>query len=335
MDKNYIIKLKYGLSEKEYDDKFINRCCKYAEKLINKNLPVFFDEEHIYRVLRTREIPLANNYHTFDLISDNKIRTILAPSKGLKARQRWILDNILNNIKVSKYVHGFELNRSIKTNAELHANHDFVVCMDIKDFFPSISEEKVLSLFKQIGYTTRASQELTKLCCFKGALPQGAPTSPKLANIYCKKMDTEIQRYAKENGITYSRYADDLTFSSNSEMPRLISKITAIVNKYDFSINTEKTQSFTYGEPKFITGLVVQNGTVRVPKRYKRELKKEIYYCQKFGVLIHLQNSNAMHFVNYREHLYGKAYYVHMIEPDIGEKFLSELDKISWPEYML
>ena len=148
-------------------------------------------------------------------------------------------------------------------------------------------------------------------------------------------MDWEIQRYAKENDITYSRYADDLTFSSNSEMSQLIPEITSIVNKYDFSINSEKTQTFAYGEPKFITGLVVQNGNVRIPKRYKRELRKEIHFCQKFGVLIHLQNSNATHFVNYREHLYGKAYYVHMIEPDIGEKFLDELDKISWPEYML
>lgn len=335
MDNNYIIKLKHGLYEKEYDDKFINRCCKYAEKLINKNLPVFFDEEHIHRVLRTQGISLENNYHAFDLISDNKIRTILAPSKRLKARQRWILDNILNKIKVSKYAHGFELNRSIKTHAELHANHDFVVCMDIKDFFPSITEEKVYTIFKNIGYTSRASQELAKLCCFKGVLPQGAPTSPKLANIICKKMDWEIQRYSKANNITYSRYADDLTFSSNSEMCELITEITAIVKKYDFSINSEKTQTFAYGEPKFITGLVVQNGNVRIPKRYKRELRKEIHFCQKFGGLIHLQNSNATHFVNYREHLYGKAYYVHMIEPDIGEKFLDELDKISWPEYML
>lgn len=335
MDYVYITNLMHGLYQKGYDDKFVIRCCKYAKKLMGKNLPVFFDEEHIYQVLRTRGISLEDSYHTFDLIHDNKVRTILAPSKKLKARQRWILDNILNNIKVSKYAHGFELNRSIKTHAQLHANHDFVICMDIKDFFPSISEEKVFALFKQIGYTTRASQELTRLCCFKGALPQGAPTSPKIANIICKRMDREIQRFAKENGITYSRYADDLTFSSNSEMPELITEITSIVNKYDFSINTEKTQSFVCGEPKFITGLVVQNGTVRVPKRYKRELKKEIHYCQKFGVLIHLENSNATHFVNYREHLYGKAYYVHMIEPDIGEKFLDELDKISWPEYMV
>lgn len=229
MDNDYILKLKQRLLEREYDDKFINRCCKYAEKLTNKNLPVFFDEEHIRRVLRTEGMSLKSSYHKFDLINNNKIRTIFAPSKKLKARQRWILENILNRIKVSKCVHGFELNRSIKTNAELHANHDYVICMDIKDFFPSITQEKVYSVFKNVGYTSRAAQELAKLCCFNGVLPQGAPTSPKLANIICKKMDFEIQRYAKANNITYSRYADDLTFSSNIEMQELVAKITAIV----------------------------------------------------------------------------------------------------------
>lgn len=335
MDNSYITNLKQRLAENDYDDKFINRCCKYAEKLINNNLPVLFDEKHISYVLRTQGISPANEYHSFDLISDRKIRTIYAPSKRLKMRQRWILDNILNRIKASKYAHGFESNRSIKTHAELHAKHSYVVCMDIRDFFPSITQDKVASRFKQIGYTTRASQELARLCCYKGALPQGAPTSPKLANIICKKMDREIQRYSKANKITYSRYADDLTFSSNSEMPELVAQITRIVEKYDFKVNTEKTQTFTRGEPKFITGLVVQNGIVRIPKHFKRELRKEIYFCQKFGVLVHLQNSNATRFVNYREHLYGKAYYVNMIEPDVGKKFLDELDTIYWPDYML
>ena len=335
MDNGYVLNLRQKLVENNYDDKFVNRCCQYAEKLISKNLPVLFDEKHIYYVLHMHGIALANEYHSFDLISNKKVRTIYAPSKRLKMRQRWILDNILNQVKVSKYAHGFESNRSIKTHAELHAKHDYVVCMDIRDFFPSITQDKIVSLFKQIGYTTRASQELARLCCFKGVLPQGAPTSPKLANIICKRMDREIKKYAKTNNITYSRYADDLTFSSNSNMPTLIAEITGILEKYDFKINAEKTQTFAIGEPKFITGLVVQNGIVRIPKQFKRELRKEIHFCQKFGVLVHLQNTNATHFVNYREHLYGKAYYVNMIEPNVGKTLLDDLDKIPWPDYML
>ncbi len=335
MENEYIINLSQRLYEKKFDDKFVNRCCKYSEKLIRKNLPVLFDKEHIRQVLQTDGISLQYDYHTFNLITDSKTRTIFAPSKRLKKRQRWILTNILNKIKVSDCAHGFELNRSIKTHAELHADHDYVICMDIKDFFPSITEKMVISLFKQIGYTTNASCELARLCSYNSVLPQGAPTSPKIANIICKRMDKAIQRYAKENNITYSRYADDLTFSSNDEMRGLIDEITEIANKYDFSINNRKTRIFSPGEPKFITGLVVQNGIVRVPKHFKRDLKKEIPFCQKFGVLIHLQNSNSPHYINYREHLYGKSYYVNMIEPDIGEKFLAELDKIDWPDYML
>ena len=78
-----------------------------------------------------------------------------------------------------------------------------------------------------------------------------------------------------------------------------------------------------------VTGLVVSDD-IRVPKSFKRKLKQEIYYCKKFGVAAHLENSKVKKCANYREHLYGKAYYVKMVEPEIGERFLSELDSIEW-----
>lgn len=89
------------------------------------------------------------------------------------------------------------------------------------------------------------------------------------------------------------------------------------------------------GAPKRITGLIVQNETVRVPKYFKRALKQEIYCCQRCGVLTHLENINSNHFIHYREYLYGKAYYVRMIETDTGEAFLQSLDKIEWPKSLI
>lgn len=335
MENEYIIDLKQRLYEEQYDNQFIERCCEYSERLLLKGLPVFFDEEHIDCVLHTHGMPALYDYHSFELINGSKIRKIYAPSKRLKKRQQWILCKVLNNIKISESVHGFEKGHSIKTHAELHAAHSHVVCMDIKNFFPSVTSERVAEMFNNLGYTVRASRGLARLCCYNGVLPQGAPTSPKIANIICRDMDIKIQNYSEKRGITYSRYADDLTFSANVEMPELVGAVTEIVKGFGFNINQDKTRIYAPGEPKFITGLVVQNGTVRIPKGFKRELKKEIYYCQKFGVLIHLQNTNSEHYINYREHLYGKAYYINMIEPEAGKSFLDELDRIQWPEYML
>ncbi len=335
MKSQYTKNLEQKLICQGYDQKFVIRCCNYTKKLINKGLPVLFDQKHISYVLDTNGMPFEYDYHVFNIRTENKLRTITAPSKRLKLRQRWILENILNKAKISKHAHGFEQKRSIKTNAQLHANSDYVICMDIKDFFPSVKEESVVNVFRKFGYTVSASSELAKLCCYNGALPQGAPTSPRLANIVCKRLDAALSSYAKSCGILYSRYADDLTFSSNKEMNDVIDNVTELVKSFGFDINQEKTRSFDINEPKFITGLVVQNGTVRIPKRFKRELKKEIHFCMRFGVLTHLQNSDSTNFINYREHLYGKAYYIHMIEPEIGNIFLDQLDKIQWPEYML
>ena len=77
--------------------------------------------------------------------------------------------------------------------------------------------------------------------------------------------------------------------------------------------------------------MIVQNGLIRVPRGFKRELKQEIYYCKKFGVVLHLENRRAAKAINYREHLYGKAYYIKMVEPELGRRFLEELDEIRWP----
>jgi hypothetical protein len=131
-------------------------------------------------------------------------------------------------------------------------------------------------------------------------------------------------------GACYTRYADDITVSCDVDIAPIFKKLERIVNLHGFQLNHEKTRFFGYSKPKFITGLVVGED-IRVQKRFKRRLKQDIYFCKKFGVTTHLENSNADHFINYREHLYGKAYYIKMVEPEVGERFIVELDKIAWP----
>lgn len=336
----YIQNLIEQLQNVKYSNEFINNCIRYSQNLLKQSLPVIFDDTHVNLILRIPDGYLStesihNSYHTFYINNHSKIRTITAPSVNLKKRQRWILDNILYKKESSIFAHGFEPNKSIVTNAMQHINNEYVVCIDIKDFFPSIKNVQVEEIFQQLGYTKSASSRLTELCCIHGALPQGAPTSPHLANIICSKLDLELNNIAQKYSCCYTRYADDITFSSKNDIKGIISEIQEPISRYGFNINSSKTSFFTSGKPKFITGLIVQNGKMRVPKRYKRELKKEIYYCKKFGVSNHLNNIKSKKFINYREYLYGKAYYIHMVEKEEGTKFLNQLDEISWPNWSL
>ena len=326
---NYIDRLYAAMREKSCNETDIRKCCEYASALLSKGLPVLFDDQHVQEVLHLNKINL-NDYHSFPLHQLGKIREITAPSVAIKQRQKWILNNILNKADVSNHAHGFITNRSIKTNALAHANSTYALCIDIKDFFPSISKKSVYSTFLSLGYSASASSKLADVCCYLEKLPQGASTSPCLSNMVFKPADEEISTIAKNKGIIYTRYADDLTFSADHSLDNLLPEIARILNAYGFQINPDKVHSYKPGFPKIITGLVVQNGVVRIPKQFKRKLRQEIYYCTKYGVLTHLENVNAQHYINYREHLYGKAYYVHMIEPEVGSVYLDALDNIKW-----
>lgn len=326
----YTQRLRSAMSERGFTEEQISACCEYSSLLFSRNLPVLFDAQHIDKVLQLYKIDLKA-YHTFTIPQAEKLRTITAPSRPLKQRQRWILQEILSKVSISEHAHGFEVGRSIKTNALLHANSKYVLCMDIKDFFPSISYDSIVNVFQSIGYSPSASCLLADLCSYNKALPQGAPTSPKLSNIIFQPLDEMLSAIANEENAIYSRYADDLTFSSNHDLKGIFDRVKQLLESFGFYLNEEKIHNYGPDVPKKITGLVVQNGTVRVPKRFKRILRQEIHYCLRYGVLTHLENTNSDRFINYREHLYGKAYFVNMVEPQEGEMYLAKLDQIEWP----
>ncbi len=338
----YIENLCSWINEVSISEEHKNKILYYSNNLLANNRPVIFDKKHIYKIFVFRKSYtdfLERYYHCFYIDNINKKRLIKAPSRKLKSVQKWILDNILVTIEISKEAYGFVKGRSIYDNAKQHCNNQFALCIDIKDFFGSIYIDKVLALFIEAGYSFEASQELSKICCCKDiynnyVLPQGAPTSPYIANIVCKELDEELSDLAKRSKAVYTRYADDITFSAQEDISELYTEVYNILKKYKFRIN-DKTRYYTNNNPKFITGLVVQNGKVRVPKKFKRDLRKEIYYCKRFGVDSHLENSNANKRIHYREYLYGKAYYINMVEPDVGRVFLMEIDSIIWPDWAL
>lgn len=299
----------------------------YEGERNEKGVPIIQTISELEELLKLHNID-EDSYHVFEIYSGEKVRKILAPSKKLKERQRWILKNILYINKEQEYVHGFVKGKSIVTNAQCHVGKKEILCLDISHFFPTIKLDSVVNVFQNIGYSSEVALKLGKLCTYEDILPQGAPTSPTLANTVFVPVDEELFRYSLNNKLIYTRYADDLTFSTDDlHIENHISNISAIVEKHGYKINENKTHVMKDNYRKIVTGLLV-NERVKVPKKFKNRLKQEIYYCRKYGVSQHLHAIGRNSAVNFKEYMYGKAYFIKMVEPGIGNDFLNQLDEL-------
>ncbi|GAB1151703.1 reverse transcriptase family protein [Shewanella algae] len=221
-------------------------------------------------------------------------RHLVAVDKNLKLMQQRLAVYFERAYPVSKYAHAFipkrskfayELNSSpqirptgVITNALAHTNKKVVISIDIKDFFPNITFPRVLGLLKSKPYdlSNRQAAILASLICLpKGidenrGLPQGAPTSPIISNLLCKKLDNQLGAFSKKNGITYTRYADDLTFSTNNlkhiSTSKIVEHVTNFVERNGFNINTLKTKVMYKNQRQMVTGIVVNDG-LNLPKK--------------------------------------------------------------------
>lgn len=346
-DRYYIIRLEEALQKQGKNNDYIDVCCQYARFLMDNDLPVLFDANHVRIVLKLDEIN-EKAYHCFKAGNEYKPRFIEAPSVSLKKRQKWILENILEKEKLLPCIHGFVKGKSIVSNAKCHVGKRYLLCMDIKSFFRTISITKVKQLFLSMGYSIKAAEELAKICTFDESayffnvnndeddvveskeryLPQGAPSSPMIANLVFQHIDQLILDLVKEKDITYTRYADDLCFSSDVDsLKELGTYIEQILRNNQFQINNHKTRLMGMDTPKIFMGLNITS-TIKIRSEYKRELRKEIYFCKKYGIESHLDKTKKNGRSNFIQYLYGKAYYVSMIEPSVGRGILEELDEI-------
>jgi retron-type reverse transcriptase len=141
------------------------------------------------------------------------VRTIEAPNDKLKELQRRILHRLLNPLPAHPASTGFVPRRSIVDNARPHVGRGVVINLDLADFFPGIPAERVAAAFRGLGWSAEAATLLSRICTSEGHLPQGAPTSPAVSNLICRRLDVRLTALAKANGGAYTRYADDLTFS--------------------------------------------------------------------------------------------------------------------------
>lgn len=245
---------------------------------------------------------IDNCYNTLEIPKKNgDTRTICVPNKNLKKVQKKLynkLSTYYDEIKTqnnftSKISHGFEKNRSIVTNAEVHKNKRYVVNLDLLVFFPSINFGRVRSYFIKNNYfeiNDDIATILAQLTCYKGTLPQGASTSPLIANMICNIMDIRILKIAKKYRLDYTRYADDLTFSTNNkyflnDYDKFLEDIKNIIHRSGFELNSKKTRLLFSNSRQEVTGLVV-NKKISVPKEYYKNTRAMAHSLYKNGYFL-------------------------------------------------
>jgi len=197
------------------------------------------------------------------------IRTIDAPRTFLKVAQWWILDAVLSCKQDLPYIYGFSRGRSFIDNARVHQGSRHVLNVDVKEFFPSINRLTVTSVFEKLGYAANVATFLTEICTLDGRLPQGAPTSPKISNFVLSDVDVWLHEMAQELGCTYTRYADDITLSSQSRIPAyVVEEIDKALARMGLSLNETKTRFMGANQRKEVTGLTLAASGVALPRAY-------------------------------------------------------------------
>ena len=259
--------------------------------------------------------------------SDDRKRTVYRVSKQLTEYQRWIQQNILAHLPVHPCATAYKPGSSVKRNAAPHVGHRQLVKVDLKDYFGHISFLKVKKVFLDAGYSGKVSTSLAGLCTREGALPQGAVSSPALANLVFFRLDEQISAFCSSMGITYTRYCDDLCFSSDDlDVKLLLCTLRKMLSSEGYVINSSKTRALGPGDRHQITG-VVSNMKIQAPSAYRKKIRQEMYFLRRYGLEEHLSRMGDPRFYQnfaaderfYLNSLLGRIDYVLFLNPEDRE----------------
>jgi hypothetical protein len=223
--------------------------------------------------------PAGFRYRHFSIPKPNGgVREIVEPGKLLMAAQRRILKTLLNKVQPHAAAYGFRRKKSIADHAWAHTDGRVIITADIQDFFPSTTRQRVKEWWHGQGYKTPEVRLLTALTTYRGALPQGAPTSPPLSNLLNAEMDTALTRRVAASGGTYTRYADDLAFSwPDGYLPPadVEMAVRGVLRQYGYSLHPDKGwHVWDRRDEPTITGVVVtRRGTVDIPDSMKHIMR--------------------------------------------------------------
>lgn len=301
------------------------------------------------------DIPILQHYrYSFAPKRNGLPRLIEAPKPRLMAIQRRILRVMLDVIPTHDCAHGFIAGRSCLGAAQVHAGEHIVITVDLKDFFLSTRLSRVHGIFRSVGYPWAVARALTGLCSSSTPrsvfgrlpaaqrhdwltqkiyqsphLPQGAPTSPALANFAAWHLDVRLAALAKSFGAHYTRYADDLAFSGGREFSLrtipFLAAVKDIVSDEGFALNSRKTRIMRRGGCQRVTGIVV-NEHINVSRAAYDELKAILHNCSKNGP----DAENRAGLRDFRAHLDGRVAWVEHVNASRGQRLRRMFDAITW-----
>lgn len=336
-----------GLGHRENDLAQLN---KYG-------LPVFENEEALARAMEksigeirflafNRAVSTISHYRRFAIPKKSGgLRHIAAPMPRLKSAQHWLYENVLSKIKLHDAAHGFVPGRSIVSNASPHLKAEVVMNLDLKDFFPTIDFHRVKGMFRKLGYSEQLAIIFALISTepavdevemdgrtyyvAKGErhLPQGSPASPVITNIICRRMDARFRGLAKKFNYTYSRYADDLTFSASGEpvkeLKRFLAHIRQVIDDEDFNLHPKKIRIMRKGARKEVTGIVV-NEKPAIPREDVRRFRALVHQIEKTGPEGKHWNGNR----NVLAAMKGYANFITMVDPAKGKPLEERVKKL-------
>jgi RNA-directed DNA polymerase len=261
-------------------------------------------------------LPAEKKYKVFTVPKKSGgTRQISAPASPIKVIQRNLKQVLETVYKPKPSTHGFVIGRSIVSNARLHKKRRYVLNVDLENYFPTIHFGRVRGMFMGNPYhlNDEVATILAQICCHNGVLPQGAPTSPIISNMICARLDAKLQQLAKEHLCTYSRYADDITFSTNrSRFPSALAhlseigqveignELSLVIEENGFHINPKKTRLQGKQQRQEVTGLTV-NKYPNIERRYVKQIRAILHAWKKFT----LESTAQNYFENYAGQKYS------------------------------
>ena len=325
---------------------------EFLRKVVSRN---GFDPYRLFRI-RKRTSTASKRY-----------RVICIPDPRLLRTQSWICQNILRTAIPHRASTAFSQGDNIVTAARVHCNARWLIKLDVENFFESITEISAYRTFLSLGYQPLVAFELGRVCTrvrrrpgitrnsrwrrkrshyrtpayFSwelGYLPQGAPTSPMLSNLSVAEFDEDVDSIAYSHGLRYSRYADDISLSAQSNSfsrersIKVVREIYAVMAKHGLSPNRAKTQIIPPGARKIVLGLLVDGNSPRLCRDFKSNLRMHLYYLNhpNIGPAGHGANRGFDSIIGLRAHVRGLIAHAQLVEPDYAAARLEEFNHIVW-----
>jgi len=345
-------------------------------KQINPDLPVVLSLHHLSHLcdvsaefLQNVTFRKVDAYRTFRVQKRGKpnalpkparrFRTICVPDPLLMRTQRWIAQNILNAVTPHDASYAFAKDRDLVQSATKHAGAKWLVKMDVRNFFESISERQVYFVFRRLGYPALLCFQLARICTRlplqkysrpltetsdlpyrpwpQGYLPQGAPSSPMLANLAVYSLDLHLSQICKEQGWTYTRYADDLAFSRIDDVRRssamhLVKLVEHALSAFGLAVRHPKTKIAPPRARKLMLGVLIDRERPRLTRSFRNNLETHLYALtsEKVGARAHMQKRGFASRIGMQRHVTGLLAFAHQVDRSYAAKQYRLFNAIDW-----